>query len=140
MVVERKITDLTIDDLERRKFDLNDDSEVIVRTSADITGEITPSGLNVAVKITTLTVGTTAVKLPTTALTNRNAIAIHNKSSSFTLYVGPSTVTADSVTGTTSGWEVTADSFVQLDITDAVEIYGRCASGESAQVKVMELA
>jgi hypothetical protein len=81
MVVERKITDLSLDDCERRKFDLNEDDEVIVRTSAEISGEITPVGLSEGGLITEVTLSSTSWNaLPSTSLTNRRQLNIQNRS------------------------------------------------------------
>lgn len=108
-------------------------------TSDDIQGTLTTSGLSTALSITTLNVSTTALKLPATPLVNRNNIMIHNLSTTETLYIGNSNVTADRALGTTAGFEIGPDSFISIDITDDIEIYGRVASG-TIKVKVMEFA
>jgi len=94
------------------------------------------SGLKTAIKITTVPVSTTAVALPTTALVGRNSISLFNKSS-VTLYVGPSNVTADDAAAT-GGWEIPAGFTFNIDITDAITLFG--ISTEAISVKVMELA
>lgn len=96
------------------------------------------SGLSVAIKVTTITVGTTEVALPATALSGRNSISINNKDSTTTLYLGPTGVTADDA-ASTGGWEVPPQFTFGTDITDAVTIYGIVASG-SITVKILELA
>ena len=107
------------------------------RTTAS--GTFSPTGLTTELKITTMTIGDTATKIPLSALGDRNALALHNKGA-VTLYIGNSDVTADSAVGTTSGWEVESNSFLNLDIRDTIEIYGRCEAGQSVTVKLMELA
>lgn len=127
--------DRSLIDLEKDKFDLNDDEEVIVRTSAE--GVFTPSGLTTAGTVTVVSVGTSAVKIPTTPLTSRNTISIHNKDTSATLYIGfSSAVTADDTS--TGGWEVPAGNYFNTDVTPTVEIYG--ISTTTITVKVLELA
>jgi len=106
-----------------------------------ITGSFSPSGLSKEMKITTITVSDTAIVIPATALTDRNSMSIYNKSTTTIVYIGPSnSVAASSVDGTTSGWEIDPGSYFSLDIKDDIEIYAICPSGESAQLKIMELA
>ena len=119
----------------------NSDLYIATKVIEDITGSFAPSGLRTGWLITTLLVSATAIKIPTTAFTDRNSIEIHNLSSTYNLYIGPAnTVTADAVAGTTSGKIIPPDSYWSIDITDAIDIYGICASGESALVQVMEVA
>lgn len=138
MVVERRLPPYDLQELERRKFDLNTDNEVIVRTSAE--GTFSPSGLRQAMKITTMLVGDTAIALPATALTGRNSVTIHNKSSALTLYVGPSNVTAGDDIGVTAGYEIPPNSFLNFDVSADILLFGVVASGQEIKVKVMELA
>lgn len=105
-----------------------------------IDGSFAPSGLSNAGKVTTISVSTTASLIPTTALTNRNAISVLNTSSTTTLYLGfANTVTADTVVGTTSGWEVGPNEIWHVDITDSIPLYGIVASG-SILVKILEVS
>lgn len=115
-----------------------DKAEYRIRTSSDVTGEITPSGLKIELKTSTVTVGTTATAIPATALSDRNALAIHNKSSTQTLYIGPSSVTADDA-ASTGGWEVEPGGRIQFDVTEAVVVYGVYPTSSEA-VKIMEIA
>ena len=98
-------------------------------------GEFSPSGLSKALKISNETVGTTAVKIPSVPLTDRNSLIIFNKGNE-TLYIGNSDV---ETSGAKEGFEIDAGSFFSLDIRDSIEIYGRTASG-SVLIKTMELA
>ena len=82
---------------------------------------------------TQVTVGTSAVKLPTTPLKYRRAIAIHNADSSATLYVGFS---SDVATGT--GFPIAAGACLPMDLNGAVEVYG--ISGGSIDVRILELS
>ena len=113
----------------------------IRKENANINGDIKPTGLSTALKTTTMNIGDTAVKLPATALANRNAISVHNKDSVETLYIGDSnSVTADSVVGITSGWEIGPQEFINFDITDDIDLYGIAPSGKTILIKVMEIA
>lgn len=116
-----------------------DKSEYRIRTTA--TGTFTLSGLQNGGRVTTMTVGDTAIPLPATPLAARNAISIRNLSSTDKLYIGYSTaVTADRVVGVTSGDEIDPDAGFNVDITDEVILYGICESGKSVMIKVHELS
>jgi len=108
--------------------------------TVSVSGSVSTSGLTTEIKVTTLDITDTAGALPATALTDRNALSVHNKHATETLYIGPATVTADSSTGTTSGWEVGPGAFVSFDITDSIILYGRAESGQTIQVKITEIA
>lgn len=120
----------------------NDNTEYYLATKLidAVGGSFAPSGLSNGGKVTTTSVSTTAVKIPTVNLTSRNAISILNTSGSTTLYLGfDNTVTADTVAGTTSGWEVGPNEIWHIDITDSIDIYGVVASG-SILVKILEVS
>lgn len=134
---EDQFQKLTHNDRTNYSYYIDENGNVIQKTSAK--GEFTPSGLRTNIKTTTMDVGTTATKLPATALTGRNSLEIHNLDSNETLYVGGASVTADRVNGTTSGKEVDAGSFWSLDITDDIEIYGIVATG-TVKLKITEVA
>lgn len=104
-----------------------------------ITGSFSPSGLRNAFLNTTFDLSTTAQPLPATALTDRNSMIIYNRSTTEILYVGNSDVTADTVNGTTSGWQVEPNSYFPLDITDDIVLYGVYASG-TYKVQILELS
>jgi hypothetical protein len=132
------LTRLSIEDREFSKFDTNLDGEVIVRTSA--TGTFSPTGLSTAGIITTMNVSGIAIKLPNTPLANRNAISIYNKSTTDILYIGfNSNLTPDDTLGTTAGWEIDPQGYVQFDVTDDIEIYG-ITTGATILIKIMEVA
>jgi len=132
----------TMDDSKAWKTRINDLGQLIqeLRVTTDsVKGTFTPSGLTKGMRTTTMNVGDVAIKLPISALSERNAISIQNKGNS-TIYLGNIDVTADTVIGTTSGWEVLAGSYMNFDVTDAIEIYGRCTTGNSVVIKILELA
>lgn len=123
----------TVRDLEKDKFGLNDDGEVIVRTSAE--GEFTFSGLKTGGKITEVTLNDSSwISLPVTALSGRNAIAIQNYS--------PSDIKLNYDNGEAGyiGVTVPAGGERQYDITDGIVIYGKSESGTTPTVTIEELA
>lgn len=111
-----------------------------VSISGAITGEFTPTGLRTAIKITTMNITDTATPLPATALFARNAMVVTNKDITEVLYVGPASVTADTVVGTTSGHEVNPGEGFNLDIQDDIVLYGIAPAGKTILVKITELA
>lgn len=124
--------------LEKYKFLIGSDGLVYVRVKA--IGTMTFSGLSEAIKISTLSIGDTVTALPTTALSNRNSISIQNKSSTETLYVGPSNVEANSTVGGNGGWEIPPQEALNFDIKDVVTIYAIAPTGKTILVKILEMA
>lgn len=127
---------------------LGDSTEYCIRVCQDgaveitgsISGAVQISGLSVAGKNTTLEVSTTAIPLPAIPLVDRNALSVRNLDSSNTLYIGFSTaVTADSVVGVTSGWQVGPNETYNVDIQDDIVIYGIVISG-TIKIQVQEFA
>lgn len=114
--------------------------DVNVIAGSGVTGSFTLSGLRTDFEVTTQDVTDTAAKMPATPLTDRNSISIVNLSATDTLYIGKSTVTADSVIGTTSGWEVGPLEGFNTDITDEIELWGRAEAGKTVRIKILELA
>lgn len=115
--------------------------ETAVRTCTTIEGgsiEATPSGLQNSFRTTTMVISDTATPIPAVALTDRNSLSIANLDSAETLYVGDSNVTADRVVGITSGWEVGAGETLNFDVKDSIILYGRCETGKSITIKVLE--
>jgi hypothetical protein len=115
-----------------------DKKEYRIRTSS--VGVFQLSGLSKAMRVTTMSVGDVAIKLPAIPLADRNSLIIYNKSATDTIFMGPLGVTADTVTGITSGWEIDPLTYYSLDIQDDIEVYGICEAGKSAIIKLMELA
>lgn len=111
------------------------DNPGIVEVTNQIEGEFTPSGLNEALKVTNTTIGTSAVALPGTPLTNRNSLIIQNISTTDRIYIGNNNVTAS---GANQGWILEPDSFFSLDITDSIQIYAIAST--TVSVKILELA
>lgn len=122
--------------------DVHDFSLHLLRVGivGSVTGEFTTSGLSQTIKVTTLDVGDTESALPATALAERNSMLILNTSTTDTLYIGPTGVTADSVVGTTSGHEIAPENSFAIDITDGITLFGIAETGKTIRVKVTELA
>jgi hypothetical protein len=113
------------------------DGEVTI--TGTIGGSVQLQGFSTTWKNTTLNVSTTALPLPSTALTGRNAIAIRNLDPSVTLYIGNFDVVANDAIGTTAGWQIGPNETYNLGITDSVVLYGVVASG-TIRISVKELA
>lgn len=108
------------------------------RVKAD--GEFIFTGLSDRFKTTTQIVGDTQELLPNSPLSTRKSLCLHNKGAN-TLYIGESGVTADSVDSSlTSGWEVPASSYFNVDTAFGVNLYGVCESGKTTIVKILELS
>jgi len=130
-----------VKDREFQKFcEVN--GETAVRTCTTIEGglevESTPSGLQNDFKTTTMNVGDVAIPIPATPLSDRNSLSIANLDETETLYIGDSNVTADRVIGSTAGWEIGAGETLNFDVKDTIIIYGRCETGKTILVKVLE--
>ena len=125
--------------MEAEKFLYDADGNIAVRViiPGTVEGSFTPRGLKDFV-VRTISIDDTATQIPTTDLTETDAVSIHNKGTSI-LYIGPTdTVTADSVVGTTSGWEVPPGGYVGFDLRETAEIWAICETGKSVIVKIME--
>lgn len=82
-----------------------------------------------SIRSSTVTVATSATKIPTTPLANRKVIMIINISTSI-VYVGGSSVT------TSNGWPIYQRAALTLYIEDNIDIYG--IAGASAEVRILE--
>lgn len=124
-----------------RTWICQDTGETIdVSVDGAVEGSFTPSGLKTELKVTTMNVGDTAVAIPATALTDRNAISLHNLDGVNTIYLGGATVTAGQAIGTTAGWELPAGGYFNTDITDDITLYAIADAGQTVKIKVLEIA
>jgi hypothetical protein len=83
-------------------------------------------------------VGTSAVALPTTALTSRKTLLIQaDSANAAVIYVGESGVTAD--TAATGGIQLSAGQSIALDVGAGVTVYGRSTSA-TQRVRIAEFA
>lgn len=99
-----------------------------------VAGFVTDSAVT-AVLQQAITVGTTAVLLPATALTGRLNLIIQN-SGTKTIFVGSSTVTN---TGATKGIYIEKGGFVSLDVAASVAVYA-VAAAAGGEVTILEAA
>jgi len=126
--------------LQRLSFRVDSDGNIARNTIGSFTGTVQISGLSTAGRNTTLSVGTTAIPLPATPLTDRNALSIRNLDLVSNLFIGfADTVTATTTVGTLSGWIVGPNETYNVDIQDDIIIFGIIASG-TIKVQVQELA
>jgi len=88
--------------------------------------------LTYSVKSTSVTVTTTATKLPTTPLAGRESVAIRLNSTTDVVFIGADDVTA--VAGFRLDSSVPA---ITLDLDSSVDVYGITSSG-SADCRVLE--
>lgn len=126
---------------EQAKFELDPSGYVRVRTSA--TGTFSWSGLSTAMLTTSIQLGDTAQALPASALSGRNSLVIFNTSSTDSIFIGGSSVTADtpvSFPDYTWGQEIPPRSFWNVDLAGAIVVYGRCQTGKTVIVKITEYA
>lgn len=82
------------------------------------------------IRSSTVSIGTTATAVPTTALPGRNSMAIKNIGAA-TVYIGDDTVT------TVNGYELEAGDSLPIDIGENVTVYGIVASG-TVEVRILE--
>jgi len=82
-----------------------------------------------------ITVGTTAVALPTAALANRKSLMVQMLSGG-QLYVGSATVTSS---GATRGVQLGKGGFVNFDVGPSVAVYG-IADAAGKDVAVLEMS
>lgn len=130
-----------INSLEQYKFFLDSEGNVRVRTSADVTGTITPSGLQNGGLNTTVLITDTATKLPVTALSDRNSILLKNESQTTYVRLGfDNTVIAELAVGNLTGKKLDPEDEFNVDIKDTVELWAIAPSGESALIQIMELS
>jgi len=82
--------------------------------------------LTYQIKTQTVSVGTSAAKLPTTPLVGRAYVSLQNVGS-VTVYVGDSTVTAD--TASTGGKQLLPYAIITRDYDNTVDLYGIVVAG-----------
>ena len=79
-----------------------------------------------------VTVGTSAIKIPTSPLSNRVSILIVNSSTSGQIvYIGDATVTS------ANGFPLRVNASLKVEIEDSVDIYG-ISSAASADLRIIE--
>lgn len=109
---------------------------IISNQPIDVEGTLTFSGLSIGMEVTKLTVSTTAVALPTTALAQRNSIIIFNSDTTNSLFIDDNSSVTTS--GANEGWEILPRSSFSVDITDSISIFG--IADAPVAIKILELA
>lgn len=99
-----------------------------------------PSGLANDFRVTTMNVTDVAAAIPAIALASRVAMSITNLDVAEVVYLGKATVTANQVLGITAGWEVGPGESFNVDISDALVIYGIAEAGKTILIKVLEIS
>ena len=97
--------------------------------------DFTSSGLRNGLQTTRMTVTSTVTAVPVTPLANRNGISVRVMGNK-TVYFGNDAVTA------ANGYPKFQYEEIIIDIKDnpAVELYAVCASGETCEIRIMEVA
>lgn len=83
-----------------------------------------------------VSVTSTAAAVPSTALANRKSLMLQNTSSN-KMWIGSSTVTTS---GATAGIELPANSFLELEVGPAVDVYAIKSGAGSLTLNVLEMA
>lgn len=91
------------------------------------------NGLRGIVKSTAMTVTDTAAKLPADNLEKRRSVIVWNNSTTKILWIGGADVTD------ANGVPVKPQNYSPaFDLADVADLYGVCAAGESAEVRILE--
>lgn len=98
-------------------------------------GKVSIEGLSTNIKTTVITVTDTPTAVPLTALANRNAISIRVWGEKI-VYFGDSSVDS------TTGYPKFQYEEIVMDIKDspAITLYAVCSTGESSEIRILELA
>lgn len=117
-------------------LDINPDGSInAIITGGIVSGTFTSSGLSTGLRVQSIIVTDVPTKLPTTSLTNRNALSMRVWGAN-TVYFGLSSVTSS------TGYPKRQYEEMVLDIKDNsnVDMYGVCATGLTCEVRILELA
>lgn len=108
--------------------------DVAIKEGA-VSGSFTPSGLSNAIKTQSVTVTDVAAPIPGTVLVGRNSVGFRNMGPSI-VYFGDSSVTVG------GGWPKFVDEEFHVDITDDtnVQVYAVCDTGQTSEVRIIEVA
>src|SRR5512139_1700575 len=97
-----------------------------------------PISLAGSILQTVVTVGTTAVTLPASALSNRRTLLVQaDMANTAYIFIGSSTVTADSAS--TGGFQLSAGQSLSIDVANGLAVYGR-STAASQLVRVIEVS
>lgn len=128
-----------IRDMEKDKFTTDTAGARAVNTVVG-GGSLAPVGLSTGGRVTSLTLTDgTWVKLPTTALTNRNAVGFQNDTASY-IYVNFDLDGDPNTQGYTTGWKIPSGGEFFVDLTGAVDVWVLPESGTTPTITVLEVA
>lgn len=101
-----------------------------------VSGTFSPTGLSTGLKFTKVTVTSTPTKVTPAPLVNRNGITIRVWGD-FTVYFG-----ADNTVSSATGYPKMTKEEIALDIKENsnVELWVVCASGQTSEIRVFEVA
>jgi hypothetical protein len=103
----------------------------MVQRRFSLTPPIEASGSTIAYGA--ITVQATPTKIPTTNLTERKALSIRNFHKTTKAYTGGSGVTSS------TGFPLLPYESLPFDISQAVNVYGICETGQTAEIRYIEL-
>lgn len=100
-----------------------------------VSGDFTTSGLSLDIKASTLTITDVPSAVPVTPLTDRNTISVRVWGDKI-VYFGDSSVTS------VAGYPKFQFEEIFMDIKDnpSVQLYAVCATGESCELRILEIA
>lgn len=99
----------------------------------NIINGISVQGLNTAFKITTITITDVATKVTPTPLSGRNSVSIRNWGSNTVYFGNLNTVTS------ADGYPKYSKEEMSLDIKE-LDLYAVCATGQSTELRILEIA
>ena len=115
------------------------DVNIVGGTVSASIGEVSIKAPTGPFTITVTTVTDVAALGVVASLADRVSLSLRNKSATVTIYIGPTSgVTAnDAATG---GWEIGPSEDFNIDLDDAQDFYLIAPAGQSALVKILEIA
>jgi len=123
-----------INDREKAKFTTWDTGETAVRTTGTITGEIVPAGIQIAGKITIVSIDQSSwTALPATPLADRKGLQIQNQSDEEIKY------NYDNGVSGYEGMIIPSGGSAYIDIANDIVIYAKSASS-SVDIAVEEIS
>ena len=112
-----------INDREKAKFCLTDDNETAVRTCGQLTGELVPAGIQIAGRITEVSVDEKSWSaLPATPLADRKGLQIQNQSDEEIKY------NYDSGQAGYVGMIIPSGGSAYIDLANEIVIYAKSIS------------
>jgi hypothetical protein len=124
----------SLKDLQRLAYRIDSNDNV----AQNVVGSLIATGISSILKVTPLTVTSTAQKAPATILIGRNSLKITNFSETDTVYISTDPGIVAGRTG--DGDEIFPGESWNEAITDTGDLYLITESGKTADIKVVEKA